>query len=193
MASKMSPSPSGATAASASTPIPRSYAKGVAMTSDPWEECPKLEYGGDRSYAWSINQQVVQSAPASYPKVEEQLLAALGSAQCTEAGCAFLCQMLALVGSSRSVPALAKLLRDPKTTEAARIALEAIPGAEAEAALREALGVLRGDAKAGLIGSIAVRRDPAARTALAAVRNDAAEPPIVRDAAERALACLPAS
>jgi hypothetical protein len=193
MATTPSPLSPGSAAESSATPIPKSYARGIAMTPDPWEACARLEHGGDRSFAWSIHQQVVQTAPAGRPKVEEQLLATLALRHCTEAGRAFLCQMLALAGSSRSVPALAVLLRDPKTAEAARYALEAIPGPEAGAALRDALGSLQGNARAGLIGSIAARRDPAARPALAALKDSHAEPAIVRDAAARALECLPAT
>jgi hypothetical protein len=99
--------------------------------------------------------------------------------------------MLALVGSAQSVPALARLLRDPTATESARYALEAIPGPAADVALREGLPALSAEAKAGLIGSIAARRDPAARPVLVALAAAATEPAIVRDAANRALAHLP--
>jgi hypothetical protein len=165
----------------------------AGSTPDPWEACAKLEYGADRSYAWSVHQIVVQTPPEGRARAEERLLNALALPGCTEAGRAFLCQMLALVGSARSVPALAPLLRDPKSTEAARYALEPIPGAEASAALRDALGALQGPAKAGLIGSIAMRRDSAARPALAALKDNPAEPAIVREAAAHALARLATS
>jgi hypothetical protein len=95
--------------------------------------------------------------------------------------------MLALVGSAKSVPALAPLVRDPKSTEAARYALQPIPGPEASAALRDALSSLSGAAKAGLIGSIARRGDTAARGALATLKDNPAEPALVREAATRAL------
>lgn len=172
------------------TVIPKSYAKGIAMTPDPWEACARLEYGSDRSLAWSVNQQVVQTAPSGRAKIEERILALLVRKDCTAAGRAFLCRMLVLVGTEKSVPTLAPLLRDPKTTESARYALEAIPGIQADAALREALGSLRGDAKAGTIGSIAARGDSSARPLLAALKDNPAEPPVVRDAASRALDCL---
>lgn len=163
------------------------------MTPDPWSACAALEYGGDRSFASSVRQQVVQTPPDGRAKLEAQLLATLLLPNCTDAGRAFLCEMLVLVGSAQSVPVLAPLLRDPKTTDAARFALEAIPGAEAGAALRDALGALSGNAKAGLIGSIAARRDLAARSALAALKDNRGEPALVRDAAARALAYLATS
>lgn len=156
-------------------------------TPDPWEACARLEYGGDRSFAWTVREQVVNALPEERARVEQNLLKGLGRRDCTEAGRAFLCQMLALVGTAKSVPALAPLVRDAKTADAARYALEAIPGPEALAAMRAALDSLSGNLKAGLIGSLAKRRDPAARSAFAALKDNAAEAAIVREAAARAL------
>ena len=156
-------------------------------TPDPWDACTRLEYGGDRSFAWSVREEIINTPPEDRAKAEGRLLKALAQPGCTEAGRAFLCQMLVLVGGVKCVPALAPLLRDPKSAEAARYALEPIPGAEVSAALRDALGALTGAAKAGLIGSIAMRRDTTARPALAALKDSAAEPAIVREAATRAL------
>ena len=189
MASPQPPLPS----VPASTPIPKSYAKGIALTPDPWEVCAGLDYGADRSLAWSVHQQVVQTEPAGHARLEAQLLAALAAGNVTAAGRAFLCEMLALVGSAKSAAALAPALRDPKTTDAARYALEAISGVEADAVLRDALGALTGDAKAGLIGSLAARGDRTALPALTALRDNPAEPPVVRDAAARAVEFLAAS
>ena len=126
----------------------------AGTTPDPWEACTMLEYGGDRSLAWSVREQVIATPPESRAKMEERLLKALASPKCTEAGRAFLCQMLALVGSGKSATALAPLLREPKTAEAARYALQPIASTEVDAALREALGSLQGREKAGLIGTI---------------------------------------
>ena len=190
MASLSTPPAAISSAPSGTTPIPKSYAKGIAMTVDPWEECARLEFGGDRSFAWSVSQQIVQTSAAGRAKLEEQLLGALALSDCTTAGRAFLCEMLALVGTAKSVPALTSLLRDAPTADAARYALEAIPGPEAETGLREALGVLSGNAKAGLIGSIVARRDPAVRSALTALRDNPAEHPVVRETAGQALECL---
>lgn len=170
-----------------------SHLNRTAETPDPWKLCASLEYGGDRSFASAVERLVVQSAPSNWPKVEDQLLGALAQPGCTEAGRAFLCKMLGMVGSARSVPALTALLRDAKTADAARLALEVIPGPEASTALRDALPSLPGKAKAGVIGSIAARGDSAARPALAALKASTAEPAIVRGTAARALERLGAS
>jgi hypothetical protein len=170
-----------------------SYLNRTAETPDPWKLCATLEYGGDRSFAAAVERLVVQTTPANWPKLEDQLLATLAVPGCTDAGRAFLCKMLGLVGSAKSVSALAALLRHEKTADAARLALELIPGPEASAALRDALPSLPSRAKAGLVGSISARRDSAATAALAALKDNADEPAIVRGTAARALERLASS
>lgn len=159
-------------------------------TPDPWDQCARLEYGADRSFAWSVREQVIATPPEGRSRIEEKLLVALAATGRTEAGLAFLCQMLAMIGSAKSVPALAPLLRDAKTADSARYALERIAGPEADTAFRDALPALSGNLKAGLIGSIGVRGDVSAKSALAAVKDDAKESAVVREAATHALARL---
>ncbi|MFV2065695.1 MAG: HEAT repeat domain-containing protein [Pirellulales bacterium] len=72
---------------------------------------------------------------------------------------AITCKQLAVYGDKESVPALESLLFDPQLASWARIALEAIPGPEADRALREAAGQLQGRLLVGVIHSIGVRRD----------------------------------
>lgn len=156
-------------------------------TPEPWDECARLEYGSDRSFAWSVREQVIATPPEGRERVEEKLLKALAASGRTDAGLAFICQMLAMVASAKSVPALAPLLRAAKTADSARYALERIAGPEADTAFRDALGALTDTAKAGLIGSIGIRGDAAATSALTALKDASAEPAIVREAATRAL------
>jgi hypothetical protein len=164
----------------------------AGTTPDPWQECARLEYGGDRSFAWSVREEIIHTPSEGRAKMEERLLTALARPDATAAGLQFVCQMLAMVGSAKSVPALAALLKDPRATESARYALEPIPGPEASAALREGLGAVEGVAKAGLIGSIAVRGDASARYQLAGIKGNPSEPAVVREAAIRALDLLAA-
>lgn len=184
--------PAKAPAAAAKRPRNTDSYGNANPTPDPWDECAKIEYGGDRSFAWSVREQIIASPATGYAKLEERLLKVLASPGRTDAGLAFVCQMLALVGSAKSVPALTPLLREAKTSNDARYALERIAGPEADAAFRDALGSLTGNAKAGLIGSIGVRGDTAARAAIAALKDNSAEPAIVREAANHALARLTA-
>ncbi|HYW78445.1 MAG TPA: HEAT repeat domain-containing protein, partial [Thermoguttaceae bacterium] len=80
---------------------------------------------------------------------------------------AITCKKLAVFGSAEAVPELAKLLPDPELTSWARIALEAIPGPEADAALRDAMGKVEGRTLIGVINSIGVRQDAQAIGGLA--------------------------
>jgi hypothetical protein len=181
MSAELRPSPKSATANAVDKK------SNAGTTPDPWEACAALEYGGDRSFAWSVREQVIATTPEGRARIEERLLKALAAPKCTEAGRAFLCQMLAMVGTAKSVAGLAPLLRDAKAAEAARYALQTIPGAESDTALRDALSALHGREKAGLIGSIAMRGDVSARPALNAIKADSSEPALVREAASRAL------
>lgn len=80
------------------------------------------------------------------------------------------CQRLAMVGDESSVPALASLLGHPKLAHYARTALEPMPGAAVDRALREAVGKVEGSLLVGVVNSIGVRRDPAAIKVLAPLR-----------------------
>ncbi len=97
---------------------------------------------------------------------EQELLAVLRS---TAPGGekAIACKQLAIHGSSAAVPDLAKLLPDEQLSSWARTALEAIPGPDADAALRSASETLQGRLLIGMINSIGVRRDAGSVEALA--------------------------
>jgi HEAT repeat protein len=69
------------------------------------------------------------------------------------------CKRLAICGTKDAVPALAALLPDAELASWARIALEAIPGPEADAALRDAMDKVQGRLLVGVINSIGVRAD----------------------------------
>jgi len=177
------------TAVASSPPPPRPVVTGAAAgpNTDPWSEIVRLEYGADRSFGWSVREQVLHSAPESQEGLEKKLLTALSTPGCTDAGRAALCELLAVIGTSKSVPALSALLTEARSTEAARYALDRIPGPDAAAALRAALPRLSGSAKAGLIGSLATRRDALDRSTFAALRDNPSESAIVREAAKHAL------
>src|SRR6056297_2813383 len=89
---------------------------------------------------------------------EEELIAILES-DAPPQDKAITCKQLAVVGSPAAVPALAKLLPDPELSSWTRIALEVIPGPEADQALRDALDHIEGRLLIGIINSVAVRHD----------------------------------
>ena len=86
---------------------------------------------------------------------------------------ALACKGLAIYGGKDAVPALAPLLADEQLASWARIALQTIPDAAAEDALRQAMGKLRGKLLIGVINSIAVRRDAKAADGLTERLKDA--------------------
>lgn len=89
---------------------------------------------------------------------EPELIAIL-SGDSPDADKALACKRLAIYGSGAAAPELAKLLKDEKLASWSRIALEAIPGKEADEALRTATSSLSGRLLIGVINSISVRRD----------------------------------
>jgi len=96
---------------------------------------------------------------------ERELIAVLQS-DAAKGEKAITCKQLAIHGTDQSVPMLAPLLSDAELASWARIALEAIPGPVADAALRDAMDGLQGRLLVGVINSIAVRRDVLAVDAL---------------------------
>jgi len=108
----------------------------------------------------------VVAQPPAPPQSESRLLEVLRS-DAAEGEKAITCKRLAVVGSAASVGELAKLLANDRLASWARIALEVIPGPEADAALREAAVKLSGRQAVGAINSIGVRGDVAAVPMLA--------------------------
>ena len=101
----------------------------------------------------------VHGNAATRAALEQRLIGYLGASHSSVAR-SFVCRELALIGSAASVPAVAPLLLDDELSVFARQALERIPGAEADRALRDAIGKSRGRTRIGIINSVAVRRDP---------------------------------
>lgn len=95
------------------------------------------------------------------------------------------CRSLARIGTAQAVPVLASLLGNPELSHMARMALEPIPQPAVDAALRDALGTVKGGPLLGVIGSLGMRGDAQAVPALASLlANPDAE---VAGAAARAL------
>jgi len=99
------------------------------------------------------------------------------------------CRQLRRIGTGRSVPALSRLLKDEDSSDAARYALEAIPGDSAERALLDALAGSKGKTRVGIICSLGARRSTGAVPALA--RLAAGSDPEAAAAAVDALGRIP--
>jgi HEAT repeat protein len=105
---------------------------------------------------------VVLAALASTARATERESLAVLRSSATEAEKAAACKRLAVHGTAASVADLATLLANERLASWARIALEVIPGAEVDAALRTAAGSLSGRLLVGVINTIGVRRDAGA-------------------------------
>ena len=116
---------------------------------------------------------VGQTSDSQSPRERELKLIGVLQSDAPPAEKAITCKRLAVYGTKDAVPALAPLLADKDLSSWARIALEVIPGPEADAALREAMGRTQGRLLVGTINSIGVRRDARAVDGLAAKLKDA--------------------
>lgn len=114
---------------------------------------------------------LAMSLPVAAAESEADLLGVLRG-DAAPADKAIACKKLAVYGSKAAVPDLAKFLSNPQLASWARIALEAIPGAEADEALRKSTESLEGNLLIGVINSIGVRRDSSAVELLTARLND---------------------
>ncbi|MBI5688866.1 MAG: hypothetical protein HZC55_02125 [Verrucomicrobia bacterium] len=106
--------------------------------------------------------------PGGPPRTEEvqTLIRTLESATAPQHEKVLACQRLAVLGPREAVPALATLLADEKLAHMARHALEPMEDPAAAAALRGAMGRLKGNLLVGVINSLGFRRDVAAVPAL---------------------------
>ncbi|MCC7375313.1 MAG: HEAT repeat domain-containing protein [Verrucomicrobiales bacterium] len=148
---------------------------------------------------WVLGMTLALGHGAVFAGEEDDLIAVLRSNAAAPAK-ADACVRLRLVGSARSVPAIAGLLNDDRLSQAARHALEGLPGTEATQALRDALGAATGANKAGLIDSLGWRRDADSVPALSRLltENDstvalAAAHALARIGGERAQSALTAA
>lgn len=121
---------------------------------------------------WFLAAWAVLTGVSLYAATEAELIDNLGSAAGVPEKCAT-CRELRRVGTAKAVPALAGLLGDDRVGHAARYALEGIPGPEAGAALRAALGRTSGFARVGVIDSLGWRGEAKAVSLLAPLLADA--------------------
>ena len=109
--------------------------------------------------------------PAKKREVADRLVGVIADAQATEAARQWACQQIALVAGDAQVPVLVKLLGNasPKLADAARRALEGIPGDASLEALRTALAKAKGNLQIGLVNALGQRRNAKSVAALTAI------------------------
>jgi hypothetical protein len=133
--------------------------KSFKETADPWKIIGTVGYGDDRTMVSTVERVVLDADPSQYLGFEERLLKIATDPACTEAGYGFVCRLLGLIASPKSVAALKDKLNAESEVSAylTRLVIEQVPGAEADAALREAAGKVKGGEAEGLAGAVAVR------------------------------------
>ena len=120
----------------------------------------KYDYGQSRRPLTELSD-FINSAygrPKQLKEIEKQFLTVLQS-DSTPAAKQFICRKLSVIGSEQAVPTLAAMLTNPDTSDMARYALERIPSAAVDKALRSALTGTDGNMKAGIITTLGQRRD----------------------------------
>jgi len=124
----------------------------------------------------AVHDEVRAASADQKPAVEAKLLAVLTHEKATPEAKQFVCRMLRTVGSTKSVAPLGELLTDAQVCDFARMALEAIGGADAKAALRGALGAASDEQKVGIVHSLGDMGDAEAVAQLAPLAKADAEP-----------------
>ena len=104
-------------------------------------------------------------------RIEKRLLEFIRS-DATLAPKEFICKQLSIIGTEEAVPTLAVMLTQPATSDMARYALERIPGAAVDEALRNVLDKTGGKVKVGIINSLGEHGDKAAVVPLSGLLSD---------------------
>jgi len=150
-----------------------STGKGLEMD-ELLEKIKKYDYGQSRAALTELSDKIrdAYGKRAELKQIENGLIGVLKS-DATPAAKQFVCRKLSIIGTSACVPTLTAMLsqkpaskQEPHPADMARYALERIPGAAVDAALREALLKTSGTAKVGIINSLGQRRDSKAVGAL---------------------------
>jgi len=124
------------------------------------ETLKTYDWGSDLDALKPIDQAIIATHDdaAARKALEKKLVEALAGGISRSAQ-DYVCRKLRVVGTARSVEALAALLAAEETSHIARYALERIPNEKAARAMRDALPKVSKKLKPGIIGSLGVRRD----------------------------------
>lgn len=131
------------------------------------------DWGGDRGALYELDEliQAAQGDAKKLAEIEQALLEVLESGVKT-AAVDYLCRQLALIGTRRAVPALARLLQDEDLFDRALYALQAIPEEAAAEALRTALPAAKDHLRVGIVNSLGERHDEKAAALLTTLRDN---------------------
>jgi len=139
-----------------------------AQEATPFSQLAGYDFDKDRKPLVAIEDQARMATTAvQRAAIETKLLPVLSATNSTVAAKQFVCRMLRLIGSDACITPVAKLLTNEKLSHMARYALQGNPSPKVDDVLRAALPKTQGAAKIGIIGSIGVRGDARAVSALA--------------------------
>ena len=119
-------------------------------------------FGDSRSQLVGVERQIAQADGQERLAWELELIELLASPHATNEIRSWACALLRTHGTSRAVPELTRHLADPDLRTAVCHALSAIPGAEAELALLEALPGIDDTGKLAVVQALGERRCAAA-------------------------------
>lgn len=124
------------------------------------ETLKTYDWGADRQALKPIDQAIIATHDdaAARRALEKSLVDTLAGGISRSAQ-DYVCRKLRIVGTARSVEALAALLAAEETSHITRYALERIPNKKAAKAMRDALPKVSRKLKPGIIGSLGSRRD----------------------------------
>ena len=153
------------------------------MLDQAFDALKTFDWGADPKLLQAIDQAVVDTHDDNSQRaaLEARLVAVLSDEISRDAK-DYVCRKLRVIGTAKSVPALAALLPQEEYSHMARFALQQIPDPQAATAMRDALHGLNGRLKIGVIGSLGARRDSASVEPLAALLSDG-DAPIAQAAA----------
>jgi HEAT repeat protein len=137
------------------------------------ETLKTYDWGADRNALNPIDEAVVaaQGDAAALKPLEKSLVDILAGGISRSAQ-DYVCRKLRVIGTGRSVDALAALLPTEETSHIARYALERIPDEKATTSMRDALPKVSSKLKPGIIGSLGVRRDKKSIKAISKLLGD---------------------
>jgi HEAT repeat protein len=157
-----------------------------------WDALPSYRHGDDLAPLLAIEREAIDAmrTPELRAALAARLGAMLGRPDATAAARQWVCLLLRQVGTPAELPILARHLSDsdPDVADAARQAIESIPGPAAVEVLRGFLPRAQGRMRLGVIAALGRRRDAAAASALAPLVAGADQP--VANAAARAIGLI---
>jgi type 1 glutamine amidotransferase/HEAT repeat protein len=129
------------------------------LFADAYDDLRSLSFGSTNAAMRLVLSQITSATPEELHVIEGRMLSVLQAPDATIEARRWICRTLRMMGSERSVPALAAMLKDNELAPDALFALRSIPGNKVDTALRKAIPQAQGRSLAGVIQTLGARRD----------------------------------